>query len=114
MTEPPLTPLHLDLIRALAEDAVRRGILTNEDAARAFLEAPAPGNNTLPEKATRQRRDSGHDLNRSERVKRAGKRVAAGIDSAATFAESWPGIATGFVFVAAMAWHRWPILEVIA
>lgn len=70
-----LTPLHLQLIEALAQDAVRRGLLTDTAATAAFLQAPADdGGAPAP---IRKRRDSGHDLNRGERWREAGKHCKA-------------------------------------
>ena len=107
-----LTPLHLQLIEALAQDAVRRGLFTDPAAVEAFLRAPADGDDARAP-AARKPRDGGHDLNRRERLREAGQRLADGIDHAATFAESWAGIFIGWAFVAALAWHRWPLLEVV-
>jgi len=113
MTATTLTPLHLQLIRALAEDAVKRGLLADTDAARAC--AAEHANATAPvANGDRSRRDSGHDLPRASRTKRMAQRVAAGIDKAAAFSESWAGLACAFVCVTALAWHRWPVLEAMA
>lgn len=106
-----LTPLHLQLIEALAQDAVHRGLLTDPAATAAFLQVPADdGGAPAP---IRKRRDGGHDVNRRERLREAGQRIAAGADRAAAFVESWPGIATLYAGVALLAWQRWPVLEAL-
>ncbi len=104
-----LTALHMQLIEALAQDAVNRNLLTDPAAIVAFLQSSADdGSAPAP---IRKRRDAGHDVNRRERLKAAGQRIVAGVDRAAEFIESWPGIAAMYATTALLAWHRWPILE---